>query len=525
MNMEPFSKHTIESVEDLFGRKELIETLLAYANRRENVALIGTRRFGKTCIFKSLRSCLLKNENAPVFPVFLDFKEVGFMVAGTAEVYRFILAKLIGELCAAGFYTKKEDFTTIEIIPSKDWEDNYENLPPLKIVKLNALMGDIIRYFSGIMEKTILFMIDEYEHLFQKSLTNPEGFMPLRTLSTENEKDKVKPFAFWIAGAVGWKDLCSQIGSAELNVINASINLMPLDKKDFEAMWKYEVSLCRDKSKCEMLLAKMDFAFQKTGGIPYYAKILGGKFIVEGCEPDYTLLSEYFDQIYNTLDESERKLLKDIAVLPRNLKDSPSLKVLQDKGLVCKVGNKYEIRIGYYADYIRTIGNDNSIINTAKTETLSDEIFSLFSTINDQRKRKGKEVIFDVASVDFNLYKGLKAPCQNVESLKLFIGTVYLTFLEKTKSDGKAGNNLPVSIHYGTFGQAIDMLRHFYVGHLEEKMELSSGHMNKKEALEFFIDSDNEPYHPEEFAKLQLAILTKYKDELVKLLMFVRNEK
>ena len=523
--MEAFSKHTIESVEDLFGRKELIDTLLAYAKRRENVALIGTRRFGKTCIFKSLRNFLLESEDAPVFPVFLDFKEVGFLVIGTAEVYRFVLAKLIGELCAAGFYTKKEDFTSIEINPSKDWEDNYENLQSLKIVKLNAVMGDIMRYFSGIMEKTILFMIDEYEHLFQKSFTNPEGFMPLRTLSTKNEKDQVKPFAFWIAGAVGWKNLCSQIGSAELNVINASINLMPLEKKDFEAMWKYEVSLCSDKSKCEMLLEKMEFAYQKTGGVPYYAKILGGKLIVEGHEPDYTLLSEYFDQIYNTLDESERKLIKEFAALPKNCKDSPSLKVLQDKGLVCKIGNKYEIRVGYFADYIRTIGNENSILSTAKTEVLSDDIFGLFTTINEQRRRKGKGVIFDVANVDFHLYKGLKAPCQNVENLKTFIANVYLTFFEKTKTEGKAGNNLPVSIHYGSFGNAIDMLRHVYVGHLEEKMEITSGQMNKKDALEFFIGSDNEPYHPEEFAQLQLAILTKYKEELVKLLTFVRNER
>ena len=523
--MEPFSKHTIESVEDLFGRKELIENLLAYAKRRENIALIGTRRFGKTCIFRSLRNYLLKTEDAPVFPVFLDFKEVGFMIIGTAEVYRFILAKLIGELCAAGFYTKKEDFTKIDIIPSKDWEDNYENLQSLKIGKLNAFIGDIIRYFSGIMEKTILFLIDEYEHLFQKSFSNPEGFMPLRTLSSENEKDKVKPFAFWIAGAVGWKDLCSLIGSAELNVINASLNLMPLEKKDFDAMWKYEVSLCKDKEKCEMLLSKMDFAFQKTGGVPYYAKILGGKLIVEGREPDYTILSEYFDQIYNTLDESERKLLKDIAVLPKNYKDSAILKVLQNKGLIYKVENKFEIRVGYYADYIRTIGNNNSILNTAKTEVLSDDIFSLFTTINEQRKRKSKGVIFDVTNVDFNLYKGLKASCQNVENLKSFISTVYLTFLEKTKSDGKAGNNLPVSIHYGTFGLAIDMLRHVYVGHLEEKMELTSGKMNKKDALVFFLGSDNEPYHPEEFSQLQLSILTKYKEELVKLLNLVRNEK
>ena len=246
--MEPFSKHTIDSLDQLFGRKDLVDKLLAYAKRKENVALIGTRRFGKTCLFKSLQKHFLIDEEAPVFPVFLDFKEVAFVIAGTAEVYRFILARLIEELYKAGFYTQKEDFNKLDITPTKNWEDNYENLLSLKIVRLNSITGEIIRYFSGIMEKTFLFMIDEYEHLFQKAFSNPEGFMPLRSLSSENEKDQVKPFAFWIAGAVGWKELCTQIGSGELNVINISMNVMPLSKGEFENLWKYEVSLCQEKS-------------------------------------------------------------------------------------------------------------------------------------------------------------------------------------------------------------------------------------------------------------------------------------
>ena len=71
--MEPFSKHTIDSLDQLFGRKDLVDKLLAYAKRKENVALIGTRRFGKTCLFKSLQKHFLIDEEAPVFPVFLDF--------------------------------------------------------------------------------------------------------------------------------------------------------------------------------------------------------------------------------------------------------------------------------------------------------------------------------------------------------------------------------------------------------------------------------------------------------------------
>lgn len=523
--MEPFSKHTIEHVNELFGRKNLVETLWAYAKRRENVALIGTRRFGKTCLFKSLCRDFLTAENSPVFPVFLDFKEVAYVIVGTAEVYRFILARLIEELCKGGFYTKKGDFPKFDFMPADNWEDNYEGLLPHKIVKLNSIMCEMIRYLSGIMEKTVLFMIDEYEHLFQEAFSNPEGFMPLRSLSSENEKDQTKPFAFWIAGAVGWKELCSKIGSGELNVINTSINVMPLDENDFYEMWEYEVSLCQDKSKKEMLLSKKEYAFQKTGGIPYYAKILGTRLIVEGADPDYNILTDYFDQIYNTLNEEERKLVKEIAVLPKNCKDSKVLRALINKGLVHKSNNKHIIKIGYFADYIKTIDNDMTIVKIAKAEELTEAIFDLFSTINEQRKRRKGEIIFDKVDVDFDLARSLKKLCQSEKDFKIFIGAAYLTFFEKTKSYGKAGNNLPTTIHYSTFANALDCFRHVYIGHIEEKMEYEPGQMTKSTALKFFIGVDHVPYHPDEYADLQIAVLTKYKEELVRLLKFVRNEK
>lgn len=523
--MEAFSKHTIVSIDELFGRKEIVEKLMAYAKRRENVALIGTRRFGKTCLFKSLNNFFLTAEDASVFPVFLDFKEVAFVISGTSEVYRFIIARLIEELCKAGFYTKSDDFSSLAITPSKEWEDNYENLLPLKVVKLNSVLNEMIRYFSSFLDKTILFMIDEYEHLFQESFSNPEGFMPLRSLSSENEKGKVKPFAFWIAGAVGWKELCSMIGSGELNVINTSLKVMPLEKGDFEDLWKYEVSLCQDKDLGKMLMSKLDFVYQRTGGIPYYAKIVGAYYVVEGKDPDYTLLSDYFDQIYNSLNDAERKLAKDLAILPRNCKDSKELRTLIDKGLVHNVNNKYEIGIGFFVDYLKTIANDMSVKNTAKAEELTEDIFRLFSTINEQRKRRKGEIIFDKVDVDFDLVRQHKKLCQSEDDFKVFIGAVYLSFLEKSKSEGKAGNKLPPIINHGSFRNAVDILRHVYGGHLEEKMEFEAGQMSKSTALKFFIGVDHIPYHSDEFVALQIAVLTKYKEELVQVLTYVRNER
>ena len=225
------------------------------------------------------------------------------------------------------------------------------------------------------------------------------------------------------------------------------------------------------------------------------------------------------------MEEAERKLAKELAVLPKNCKESQNLRTLIDKGLVRKVNSKYEISIGFYADYLKTIdNNDRVVMHMTKTEELTEEIFRLFSTINEQRKRKKKEIIFDVTEVDFNLFKDLKRLCQSDENFKTFIGAVYLTFLEKTKKEGKAGNKLPTIIRFSTFGNAIDILRHVYGGHLEEKMKINAGQMTKSTALRFFIGTEHIPFHPDEFVELQIAVLTKYKEELVRLLKFVRSE-
>ena len=57
------------------------------------------------------------------------------------------------------------------------------------------------------------------------------------------------------------------------------------------------------------------------------------------------------------------------------------------------------------------------------------------------------------------------------------------------------------------------------------KLNLVKGQMPKFQALFFFWGSENSPFHPYEFAKLQMAILKKYQEELEKLLDLVREEK
>lgn len=521
ISMVPFSTNTITALDHLFGRGDIIEKLKAHANRRENVAIIGTRRFGKTCMMKSFENYFKNTEDSPVYPIFMDFKEVEF-VKGTDEVYRFIISKMIACLCADGYYTKSDDYKTLNVEPNVSWEKNYEQLLGQKRLILNLAFREIILQFSTLFEKTFLFLIDEYEYLFTDSFSKPEGFMPMRALSSENG-EKVKPFAFWIAGAIGWKKLCSIIGSGELNVINVSLSLMPLERDDFKDMWKYESSLCGNIELEEYLNSQLDLAFEKTGGVPFYAKLLGGRLISTHKDPGYSLLIDLFQQIDKTLEQGEMDLLKEIAILPKNLKESLHLRSLIEKGLVHKQDGSYRVRIGYYQDYLKALVNSKPLNYQTETRKLTKEIFALFETINQQQKIVGGERIFDSVSTDFTIQDNMSSLCQKSQDFQVFISAVYLTFFEKTKRDGKAAEKLPHHIHYSTFGNSLDMLRHVYSGHIEDKMVINSGQTTKHDALLFFLGEAIEPYYPNDFLKLQLSVLAKYKEILNSLLLYCRR--
>jgi AAA+ ATPase superfamily predicted ATPase len=64
--MEPFITGVdITNIEYLYGRNREINTLISCAKRKGNAGIIGARRFGKTCLIKSLESYLLTNEQIP----------------------------------------------------------------------------------------------------------------------------------------------------------------------------------------------------------------------------------------------------------------------------------------------------------------------------------------------------------------------------------------------------------------------------------------------------------------------------
>ena len=62
MNSIPFQVKDISNPSELFGREKLLENLVVAARLKQNTNIIGARRFGKTCVLKSV-STLLKEKD------------------------------------------------------------------------------------------------------------------------------------------------------------------------------------------------------------------------------------------------------------------------------------------------------------------------------------------------------------------------------------------------------------------------------------------------------------------------------
>lgn len=73
--MEPFIVGVdITDVNKLYGRKRQIDILTSCAKRKGNAGIIGARRFGKTCLLKSLENYLRFSDESCAYPVYFDVK-------------------------------------------------------------------------------------------------------------------------------------------------------------------------------------------------------------------------------------------------------------------------------------------------------------------------------------------------------------------------------------------------------------------------------------------------------------------
>ena len=525
--MKPFEMSTITRPENLFGRAELLKRLTALARRNDNVQIIGSRRFGKTCVLRCMYTILRSEET--VYPIYFDMKADA--IKGTENVYKYLISVLVEHLYKDGHFKQPEKFSSVVIIPCDDWTTIFENLQQanVSLVKAQKMFVDIVNFFAELIGKNILFMFDEYEFMFKFGFDRPEGFMKLRTLSTSTLHNELHPFSFWIAGGKPWDAFCTLIGSGELNVINATEHILPITYDSFQEMWRSECELIEEEDLKGKVLSHKDEVYKASGGVPFYAKQIGAHFVSKLQFPTYQVLSTYFSEITSGLHPQEVKILDILQKSPKDFPPSLYITDLEIHGLIAidEKSRQYRIPIGFYVQYLKANQQDKSQLVT-REETVQQyvkKITGLVENINNTCRNKKGEYIFEPVNDSASLEEDLRTVCYDKNKFQDFCQAMYKYYLERSKiQGGKIGEKLPQSFQHNEFRKIVDACRHSFGGaHEIDVFEASYYSFTKEDVLEKLLGSKNEPNSPKEFALLQEKMLIKFIENLNRLNDYVRK--
>ena len=521
----PFKNFDISDPELLFGRSQLLDTLIDHAERLDQIELIGARRFGKTCLLKSLCTSLKTEGEHNAYPIYLDLKS--HQVIGTCNVYKYIISVIISNLSNDEWIDESHiSYCSISISPKKKWREVFRQLDNISDINIiSDYFENLIEDYSELLEQTFLLLFDEYEYMASQGFDRIDGFMLIRELSNKENR----PISFWLAGATPWKNFIETNpnltvgGSGEFNGITLQKFVRPIDKESFHKMWEYECDhLKEDSLKVQLLKVESD-VYLSSGGVPFYAKSIGGKLCVDSTYPDYGAFEGQLIEMEKMLSTNEIKILRDIQRSPKLYSEplSVSIKNLLNYGLLSKDNkNKLYIQFKLYSDYLKA---QISELQTIKVEVKSidnyvDSIETLIYTINENYVRSHPCHMFDPSNDTPLQYRYLRTQCIDRAKFSNFIDAIYILHWGGSKENGVSGAKLPHSYKYSMFRRAIDRLRHtFGNAHQTDKLETIGNQLDKGSAIEVFTGSQSEPHVPSDWLNLQENILKQYIEELKKI--------
>lgn len=511
-------KNEITDTSELFGRSKEMEFLIGYAKRRSCVQIIGPRRFGKTSLLKCVESHFNKLVGGDIYPLYIDFTEVASDVVGTANVYRYLISLVVSKISMDKFFEEPVQFRSVNIKPSDFWEDTYELLKDVSSSRLQEILKEVVTFFSDLIDKTFLFLFDEYEYLFKYGFDQPTGFTTLRNFSSKLNGKGKNPFVFFIAGGMTWEKLCSITKSGELNVIDQIIRVTPIQKEDFIKLWNHELSFIEKPS--EELKDGFDFAFKASGGVPFYGKTIGNNWVLNNVKPSFTILQSHFNEILNSFELEQKDVLNNLIKSPFALRETENVLELKANGIIIKKGSLYEHSITFLKEFLLSIYTQPSKkasdlpISYGLTDQITDYIYNINSTCFN----KGKDFIFDVLNEDESLYRDLRTSVENRNQAVQFSNSLYRIIYEKTKINNQSKAKLPHKIATGNFVALVDIMRHSLgKGHLIEKFQLKKYQMTPGEMYKKLLGNEREPMNSEEFSKIQIETLKLFIVELKEL--------
>lgn len=542
--MKPFNTDIIDDLALICGRDKVIKDLKDYAESAENAGIIGSRRFGKTCLLKSIEK-YLKSSSSKAYPLYFDAKHEG-IINNTNKVYSRITALLASNMCKEGLLEEREyrfgrNFVVYLSSDKNDIEEQFERYSSER--QRGALLT-----MSKVLAKKglyLLLLIDEIEFLFLNSLSKPADFYKIRTWATTGEPMSMK---FWIAGIASWNDITTGVGSSELSGGLEKISLKPLLFKDFNILWENECKLIDNIEKRKCIMNRVKEVFDVSGGVPFYAKTIGKELLktdypYELPSSSYTVLRDHFAKIMDNqfLKESERNYLMKLAKGPIVFNEvvPDEIESLKEKGLVVEESGSFVIPIRFLREYILSSAVEaEEESNNVKEEIpiIVDEILRLRDNINkvwakhclgEMLRPDGKRYPpFVPSTEDYKEIDALRNVCNNEVLYGAFAGALHRLYYEGSKKS----MNLPEGFgpwerswlypgeSVSEFAMMVNVNRHMFLHREYEPSEKIS--MSDEDFLNI-INEGKRPESPQDFMLMQYHLLLRCKGELHRMLVYL----
>lgn len=514
----------------LFGRKSKLRSLKEKAERRENAAVIGPRRFGKTCILKTMEEIIL-SEIPEVFPVYFNAKAEG-ITKDSDKFYRVLAATVAAEMCQRGLVKKgkvriKDADIKFRITPDRVViEEQFSSFSSERQWSIVTLLSRII----GDKGKTLLLLLDDVDYVLVSGLRQASDFSRLR----DGVSEKNSFIRYWVSGPATFSSICSKVGSAELNNGIQNVFLNTLKKEDARQLWDDECSHISSEELREYVSRQFDFAYDKSGGVPFYLKLIGKYFFDgehQGNVPSYLILRDYLKEMLdnklfldterNTMDflASNDLVIKDDDIVP------DAINILIDKGLVKQEGKRLFIPIGFLKDYILACKKETTPVGK-RLEELVSEMMMIRRNVNNVWRRNelwrsersdGRRFTpFFSSDEDPIQFEILKNVCTSESDYKAFASSLYQLYYE---GSGK-GVNLPLGFsprprswdrNTSDLPQLIMVNRHMF-GHRDFTPD-GSITLTDVDLLDA-INGGKRPRTSEDYSRMQYSLMLKCVEEL-----------
>ncbi len=513
----------------LFGRERILLSLKEKAEGLKNVAIIGPRRFGKTCVLKTMEEIILKEVPA-VFPVYFNAKAEGIS-KDSDKFYRMLAATVAAEMCRRGIVKKG-------MVRIRDAEIKFKINPDRVLIEEQFSMFSSERQWNilfllsqliGNKGKTLLLLLDDVDYVLVSGLRQAKDFSRLRDRVSERRSS----IRYWVSGPATFSSVCSKVGSAELNNGIQNVFLKPLKKEDALQLWQHECSLIDDLDTKDYVLKQFDLAYDKTGGGPFYLQLTGQFFL--DCDsqdslPTYLTIRDYLKEMLDNklFLDSERNALDFLATNDLILKDDTipdGVNLLIEKGLAKQDGYRIFIPIGFLKDYILACKTETTPVGK-RLEELVTEMMKIRSNVNVVWKRKelwkkqgNPERIYspfvshDEDPIQFEV---LKQVCKSEADYKAFAASLYQLYYEGSR----CGNNLPLGFsprprdwdnNTSEFPQLVMVNRHVF-----DHRNFTPKDSIQLTDVDLFetINAGKRPRTPEDYSRMQYAMMMKCVEEM-----------